>query len=322
MIEIVFSDSACGSLKIAQSYGKGKYQGGGCIGVFISHEDGKKPAKKEIKAVMQESEKKERMAWESAVPFGGSTSDIYGFSLMLSMGDISGDDKRIEILEHIHNVYPGNDGRQTAQEILKRVNENLKMIKKRAAAGESVRIWYSSQPDEMCGLYWFMNYLNQWNVSDGQVCIIKLPEWEACSEGTIVRKNNWGEISPGEWHRYMKLQKTVSPIFIQDCASHWHELQRENTPLRIVLNGRLVSASEKAYDDFIIREINAESEEFCEARIIGNVIGKYQLGISDSCILFRIEEMINEGKLAVVSGVGEDMPVYRRQLKKRSKIIV
>ena len=28
MIEIVFSDSACGSLKVAQHYGKGDYKGG------------------------------------------------------------------------------------------------------------------------------------------------------------------------------------------------------------------------------------------------------------------------------------------------------
>ena len=27
MIEIVFGESACGSLKIAQTYGKGKYRG-------------------------------------------------------------------------------------------------------------------------------------------------------------------------------------------------------------------------------------------------------------------------------------------------------
>lgn len=36
MVDIVFSDSACCSLKIAQHHGKGEYQGG-CIGIIISH---------------------------------------------------------------------------------------------------------------------------------------------------------------------------------------------------------------------------------------------------------------------------------------------
>ena len=35
MIEIVFGESACGSLKIAQTYGRGKYRGS-AISVFIS----------------------------------------------------------------------------------------------------------------------------------------------------------------------------------------------------------------------------------------------------------------------------------------------
>ena len=47
MLEIVFTDSACGSLKAAQSFGKGKYRGG-CIGIFISRGDGTKPTQEEI----------------------------------------------------------------------------------------------------------------------------------------------------------------------------------------------------------------------------------------------------------------------------------
>lgn len=39
MIEIVFGESACGSLKIAQTYGKGKYRGS-AVSIFMRHEDG------------------------------------------------------------------------------------------------------------------------------------------------------------------------------------------------------------------------------------------------------------------------------------------
>lgn len=318
MLEIVFGDSACGSLKMAQNYGKGKYQGG-CIGVIISHADGSIPSKREIKAAKREAEEKERLAWENAAPLGGNSADICGFSLKLSIGDISEEQpgiKRMQALERLYGIYPNDEGYQRAQEILKSTNENLKKVKERTKAGESLRIWYSNQPDEMCGFYWFMYLLNQWKVSDGQVFIVKLPEWEVYEKGTIVRKTNWGETAPEEWHRYTELQKTVPPVFIQGCASYWRGLQGENAPLRAVLNGQLVSVSEKLYDDFILREIAAESEEFQEAIIIGRVLGKYQLGISDSWVAFRIEEMIRAGNLTVVSVADEDMPSYRRRLKK------
>lgn len=318
MIDIVFSESACGSLKVAQHYGKGKYHSG-CIGVFVCHADGSKPTKEEVEVAQQEAEEKARMAWESATPLSGNTSDIYGFNLVLSVGDISENQpgiKREQTLEHLYSVYPNNEGCQAAQEILKRVNEDLKTVRTRVASGESLRVWYSNQPDEMCGLYWFMEQLNQWKVYGRQVSIVKLPEWEADEKGNIVQKIGWGGVAPGEWYRYLALQKPVLPVFEQSCASHWQELQRENAPLRATLNGQLISAPETLYDGFILREIATEGEEFMEAMVIGRVLGKYQLGISDSWVAFRIEEMIHAGKLEVVSAVAEDMPVYHRVLKK------
>ncbi len=47
MVEIVFSESACGSLKIAQTYGKGKYRGS-AVSIFMRHEDGSVPSSDEI----------------------------------------------------------------------------------------------------------------------------------------------------------------------------------------------------------------------------------------------------------------------------------
>ena len=318
MIEIVFSDSACGSLKVAQHYGEGEYQDG-FMGVIVSHADGSKPTKEEVEVARRKAKKKARLAWETATPLGGNTADIYGFNLVLSVGYISENQpsiKRKQTLEHLYSVFPNDEGHQAAQEIFKRVNEDLKTVQKRAEVGESIRIWYSNQPDEMCGLYWFMGQLNQWKVHGEQVSIVKLPEWEADEKRNIVQKIGWGQVAPGEWHRYLALQKPVLPVFVQSCASHWQDLQRENTPLRATLNGQLISAPETLYDDFIFREIEAEGEEFQEAKVIGRVIGKYQLGIGDFWIAFRIEEMIREGKLEVASAVAEDMPVYHRVLKK------
>ena len=318
MIDIVFIDSACGSLKMAQHYGKGEYQGG-AIGIIISHADGSKPTKEEVETARREAEEKARLAWENAIPMGGKTSDIYGFNLMLSVGDISENQpslKRKQTLEHLYSVYPNDEGRRASEEILERANQDLKAIRERVVAGEALRIWYSNQPDEMCGLYWFMDQLNQWNMYNLQVSIVKLPEWESDEKGNVVQKNSWSEVAPEEWQRYITLQKTVPPIFLKNCVSHWQELQAENAPLRTILNGQLVSTSEKLYDEFILREIEAEGEEFHEAKIIGRVLGKYQLGIGDSWLALRIEEMIRAGKFEAVNSCGKDMPIYHRLLKK------
>lgn len=318
MIEIVFSDSACGSLKIAQHFGQGEYQSG-AVAIIGSHEDGSELTKEEIEAIKREALEKDRLEWERATPMGGNSADVFGLNLMLSVGDISENKpgiKRKKVFEHSFSINPNNECCWMADEILKKVKENLKTVRERVAAGESVRIWYSNEPDEMCGLYWFMEQLNQWEVDDVQVYIVKLPEWEADEKGNIVQIKCWGEVIPGEWHRYLALQKPVSPVFRQVvCASHWQELQRENAPLRAVLNGQLVSVSEKLYDDFILREIAAEDGGLKEAMLIGSVISKYQLGMGEFWIALRIEEMIRAGELEVVTE-DEDMLVYNRVLKR------
>lgn len=318
MIDILFSDSACGSLKIAQHFGEGKYPVG-CMSIIVSHTDGSKPSKEEIETARKEAEEKARMAWDNATPLDGKTSDIYGFNLLLSIGDISENRlgiKRKQVLEHLFSVYPNDQEHQVAKEIVNRAIEDLKTVRERAAMGETFRVWYSNQPDDMCGLYWFMSQLNQWNVNDGQVVIVKLPECEFDGNGNVVQKNSWAEVAPEEWYQYFAFQKTVPSVFIQCCASHWQALQAENTPLRAVLNGQLVSMSEKLYDDFIRCEIEAEDEKFHEAMIVGRVLGKYQLGICDSWVALRIEEMIKDRKLETVTWGDKDMPFYHRVLKK------
>ncbi len=72
------------------------------------------------------------------------------------------------------------------------------------------------------------------------------------------------------------------------------------------------------YDDFILREIEAEGEKFRETVVIGRVLGKYQLGISggDGWLALRIEEMICAGRLEIVRAADGDVPTYRRILKK------
>ena len=113
-----------------------------------------------------------------------------------------------------------------------------------------------------------------------------------------------------------KFQRPLLPAFIISCASHWQTHKVENSPLRTVLNGCLISVSEIFYDDIIRREIEIESEAFHEAVIIGRILGKYQLGISDTLVASRIDAMIQAGALEVNSEVAKDMPAYHRMLKK------
>jgi len=326
MIEVVFDDSAGGSLKMAQHYGEGEFSSG-AIGVIIAHADGSESTEEEIEAAQREAIERERIVWANAVPMGGNAADIYGFSLGLSIGDISENvpgEKRRQVLEWLYSIYPNlEDGSAFTVELMQKATDALNEVCCRISAGESVRIWYSNQPDELCGMYWFMAQLNQLELQGEQIIIVPLPDWEIGDNGRIVTHSGWGGMKPGEWHRYLDKQRMATLSFCENCAAHWKRLQQENAPLRASLNGRLVSASETLYDEFIIREIAAESDEFYEAMIIGRVMGKNELGISDAWIAQRIENMICAGMLLPVTEPAPDSPIYHRRLKKvlRNKIV-
>ena len=318
MIEIVFSDSACGSLKMAQHYGQGDYIGG-CTGVVISKHDGSQPTPEEISAAQKAAEEKERLEWKNAVPMGGNPKDVFGFSLMLSVGDISAGDfigGRQKTIESLWSIYP-DDPSDEPFDLADELHKGIVAIHKRLTRDDEVRVCYSNQPDEMCGLYWFMWELEHLAEKPKAVYIVKLPDYEYRENNTIVRHTGWGEVSPGEWHRYTAGAEITTEVFRKHCALKWETLQTENAPLRAVLNGQLHSVSETIYDEFIHHEIDAQGDEFQEAMVIGSVLGKYQLGIGDAWVANRIEKMICDGVLSVVSDPVKGMPIYHRELKKK-----
>jgi len=178
VIEIVFSDSAGGSLKIAQHYGDGEYCGG-TVGVIISHSDGSEPTKADIEKVQRKLEERERLAWKKAVPLGGDSADVFSFNLAWSVGNIADSFvgiERLAVLERLFSIYPEDVGKPAAEQLYQSAIKNLDTIRNRAENGETLRIWYSNQPDEICGLYWLMNLLKSWGLFSVKVVLVKLPE--------------------------------------------------------------------------------------------------------------------------------------------------
>ena len=309
MIEIVFSESVEGGLKVAQGYGRGKYQGG-CASVFLGQVNGRKPTAAEIADARLKAEEKERLAWEKAQPIGGSAADIYCFPLALGFGGIAEADfweQRRLALEQLTACWPeyaGTDRRISA------AKENLSAVLERCAA-EPVRIWTSDHPDEACGMHWILSHLVK---RAGEIRLVKLPS-EELREDTLVEYHGWGEVYPSEWHRFLKYEEKLSGLQIRARVFRWRELQEENMPLRAVVSCRLTSLKADVFDHFIRREIDRAEPEFRQAQIIGNVLGKYALGLGDGFVALRMEAMIRAGELEIIEDAGEGEPSYRRILK-------
>ncbi len=314
MIEIVFTESAAGSLKQAQHYGEGEYKQW-CVWGTVS--DDTPFSAEELEKIKKEHEARARADWEAAVPLGGNGGDVFSLGITWSMGDISEGDtfaKRMEVLSALYKFYPENIANPAAEEIIATADKNSAKVRERFAKGETMRIWYSENPDEMCGLYWLMAQIEEWQL-EGEIYLIKLPAFYE-ERVSVVFPSGWGEISPGKWHKFISSQQKASAHLVSVLARSWQELQKENAPLRAYINGKLQSVPEDFYDWFIRKEIGKMSDEFREAYLIGQILCHYQLGVSDGFLALRIEQMVINGELIALSEAPEEECAYHRLLKK------
>lgn len=243
-------------------------------------------------------------------------SAVYCVPLGLSMGDISTDVCGAERRAFLQSMIRINDAdfAYVAEEQLSGARKSMEQILRGADKGEPIRLWYSHIPDEMCGFYHILSILP----TGADIRAVRLPEYT--EEGnTLSTHSGWGDVFPDEFADFLKYEEKLSENAHRMYRFRWKQLVQENAPLRAVVNGSVISAGEDLYDFYILLELNAREEVFHEAYLIGDILGKYQLGISDWFIHHRIQYFESQGLLEAVDKAPDSEPGYRRHLRKTTK---
>ena len=272
MIEVLFADSESASMKAAKStviYSKAD----GPTSVFIAGK--KKPPKKEHSGWLE-----------------GSTDDVVCFGYMLDIGNIQ---KDIEGHYRKNLIFSMLD-METEEEIQNYADSFMQMQRLRIylEAGESIRIWYSNAPYSRCGLYHLCNILH---CHENEIHLVELPEYVVHGK-TIVFYRNWGEVAAEEFAGFLSGEKILSKDEIQMYAFLWNELVEENSPLRAMVNGKMIGVPENFYDFMIFNRLTIKPVKEC--RLIGDIIGHNQVSIGDWWYAKRIQHFIEEGLIKVL----------------------
>lgn len=293
MIEVVFSDSEKGSMRVAKNYDERNMLGGAVSYI------GKRPAKAELKKRFE------------GKAVGGSSKDVVNIGFFLDVGDISGTIDGMERQSVFCKLWGRFDFNNNEQEqFFQNQRKDIEQLISTAKDGIPVRIWKSDAPYSTCGFYYVCYILR--NI-DCNISVVSLPKYKQVSENEIAHYSHWGEIHPGKFYKFLPLEKQLSQIEKRISSNYWHDLKKENAPLRAIVNGKLISVPDSFYD-FIIRK-NLPDNEFTMAQFIGKLLGKYSLGISDSWYALRIDKMIEENKLIVVENKDQSHP-YGKVLRK------
>jgi hypothetical protein len=300
MLEVVFSDSEKGSMKLAKVYDKaGMRKSAASIG-YIGEGAKIKPTRGQL----------DKMLEGKAV--GGSSQDVVGIGCNLDIGDISGDiygEKRRS--EFIRIFGPAMFPEEEMEDFFRHQMDDFEKLMAAAKEGAGIRAWVSHAPHSACGFAFLCFALAQ---IDCPLSVVFLPECRQDSPNSVSCFSGWGEVSPGKFHSFLHLEREIHWTEKLFYAGSWQGLAAENAPLRAVVNGRLISVPENFYDHIILMHI--PEGEFAMSRLIGDIMAKNPMGVSYHLYVLRINEMIAQGILALVAQGDPDHP-HGKILKKK-----
>ena len=295
MLEVVFNESASISLMMAQRYGKGPFPKNHGIPGFVFYGD-TEPLEEEVGQMRADWLAKEQEKWEKAVPLGGKGTDVFCFDLLLNIGGIGDDflEERKRVLKRFAYLQEEAVERRVKDTIIR-----LDTFCQHVHDGEAVRIWYGRKPEDMCGMTWICYEMCRREVPLDKVNFVELPKEKLSS----------GEVSEEEWCQYAALQTLMDVEDMEMRASQWEALREANAPLRVVVNGCVLSATEDFYDELIWQEIEKMDAEFHQHKLVVKLL-EAKAGIHDAWVTYRLDQFLEKDKLELVA-VDHECPYIR-----------
>lgn len=284
MVEILFGESEAGSMKAA----KNQIVSGTVNGPVSVWMAGKKmPPQRPFAGWIE-----------------GTAQEVVCLGFMMDVGNIREPVDSLYRKELLNSMYAQNQWEQEEQmkEALKKIGdvyaEELLRLKRFLNHGEPVRIWYSHAPYSRCGLYSLCQILKDY---ENEIRGVELPEYVIQGKSITVYQN-WGEVSAEEFAGFLPYEKIISRQEVRLYAVLWSELVEDNSPLRAVVNGRVLGVPDDFYDFQIWKCLTHQPVK--EARLIGDILGRSQISVGDWWYAKRIEYYIRRGKIRVVEDSG------------------
>ncbi|MBR5308332.1 MAG: DUF1835 domain-containing protein [Clostridia bacterium] len=242
---------------------------------------------------------------------------IFSINLQLDNGKISDNglgDERLDFIKKFHIGYIfGEETPATYDGGFKRyirVVENLKVLIKNC---EAFRIWYTEDNNEYCTFCWLISLFEQLNAQNN-IYVVRLPS-EHSSGGKYERRYNSACFMPEELLELASTEVLLSETRKEFYVKQWIRAREENSNLRVVLYGNIVSVNEDFYDSAIVIEANKYDGIINEAQLVGNCASK--IGLNDIFLGKRIEHMIEKGLFEVVSLPTISTPFYCKKIRKK-----
>lgn len=227
-------------------------------------------------------------------------SKIFAMPFLLDIGDISQpvastyrQKLTVDLLSQNLPIHR-QDLRKSIVEDYRKTVKSFQYLKQLIQSGETLRVWVSSAPYALCGLYYLCDELADYLE---HLTLVKLPEYYMKGQ-TIYDLQYWSELLPEYCIAHLNNAEVISKVVIKHYQEIWQDLVEENAALRVNLNGHIIGGNEDFYDRLLWQYIQQKPVK--QGNVIGKIIGNYPIGVSDYWYAKRIDDHIKNGKIQII----------------------
>jgi Domain of unknown function (DUF1835)/Protein of unknown function len=185
------------------------------------------------------------------------------------------------------------DDRKTVEEIKAKLKEN---------AEEEVWIWMGQNQHDVCGYYWLMKELSDFQ---GRVMVLYLNNLPFINEKGQIFYPSWlHEIQSKEFIKAKKLCRPITLSEFEVDPDEWKKLCEENATVRILEGGKKIAGQEETfYDGEIMKNLTGEWQK--ASRLLSNTLHRMKIKTGDVFILWRMKQLINEGRIEITGDMNK-----------------
>lgn len=179
------------------------------------------------------------------------------------------------------------DDKLAVHQLIKRLEEDQ---------AEEVWIWMAQNQHDVCGYYWLMPQLKNFQ---GRVQVLYLNNLPFINEKGQIFYPSWlHEIQPKEFLKAKKLARPITVSEFEIDPDEWGRLQQENATVRILEGGKKIAAKgADFYDEELLKNMTKDWQK--ANRVITNTLHRMKIKTGDVFLMWRMMELIKEGKVIV-----------------------
>ena len=246
-----------------------------------------------------------------------TTDKVVVISLQMDQGKISDNglgDERLAFLKQKKDCFLFGEELNFGQEHFDESIQSINTIKSALQNDEIVRIWYGQNSEEFCGFCWLTSLIRSWNIINRKILYVKLPKYVFSYDGEYKKCCGSGSFNVDELSRYSIVLEILSDSISRFYSDVWNRALAENSQLRVLMNGILLSVDEEFFDSVILREASKLDIIFDGITLVGNLV-KY-IGIDFVFWGKRIDKLISLGNFSIVKESERCTPFYMKKLKR------